>query len=436
MALIDSFLKKNNLKTGDFVQLNWNKQLIEGTIFPAQDSDTLVLKLASGYNVGLKTENISNIKKIKSQEKTKQKQQQIKSNPNLPALSIIHTGGTIASRVDYKTGAVIPSFTPEDLFEMFPDLNKIANLNCIFFGNILSENISFKIFSKIAQEIKKEIDKGVKGIIVTHGTDTMHYSAAALSFMFENLPVPIIFVGAQRSSDRGSSDSNLNLLSAAKFITETNFTGVALCMHSSMNDDLCNILPATNSRKLHSSRRDAFKPVNALPLASIDFNKNKISKKSFPTLSDKLVFRPKLEEKVALLKSYPNLSAEQIDFFKKNKFKGLIFEGTGLGHLPVLDSKENEKILTSIKSLVKSGCIVAMSTQTIFGRVDMNVYSAGRILADAGVLSCENMLSETALLKLAWLLGNFKPNEAKKLLSKNLRGEISSKSDIRQPDLN
>jgi len=281
---------------------------------------------------------------------------------------------------------------------------------------------------KLPVQSKKEVQKNVDGIIITHGTDTLGYSAAALAFMLENISIPVILVGAQRSSDRGSSDAAMNFICAAEFISKTDFVGVAICMHESTSDNNCAILPATKTRKLHTSRRDAFKPVNDTITARIDYDTRKIEfiKKDYQKPNGKLVVKDKFEDKVGIIKCHPNMFKEQIDFFKG--YKGLVIEGTGMGAAPVDPPNElNIKILDSIKSLIKSGTVVAMTSQCLFGSVHPHVYTAEINLSKAGVVYCKDMLPETAFVKLAWLLGNYKKDEVKKLMTKNLRGEINER---------
>jgi glutamyl-tRNA(Gln) amidotransferase subunit D len=265
------------------------------------------------------------------------------------------------------------------------------------------------------------VKRGVKGIIVTHGTDTMHYSSAALSFMLENLPIPVVFVGAQRSSDRGSSDAFLNLICAAQFIINTNYSGISICMHSSMSDDSCVILSGVKTKKLHSSRRDAFQTVNDGPILEIDKNGKILSGKSkFDSVSgDFKIHLLKENLKIGILKSHPNMCLKEISCF--SGFDGLILEGTGLGHFPIHD--DNKGILKELKKLSKEMPLVMVS-QTIFGRVNMDVYSTGRELQEI-IIPGEDMLSEVAFIKLAFLLSNFK-KDVNNLMREDMKGEINS----------
>ena len=421
-------------KPGDKVKVIATDEIKEGILMPNEETGSVIIKLDNGYNIGIDNKKIKEIKiveKYKAKETASKKE--IKKDSKKPTISILHTGGTIASKVDYRTGGVVARFSPEEILEMFSELKGMANIRSKLISNMFSEDMRFKHYALMCKAIEEEVKKGIDGIILIHGTDTLGYSAAALSFALENINVPVILVGSQRSSDRGSSDAAVNLISAANFIAKTDFVGVAICMHGSTSDNDCLIMPACKTRKLHTSRRDAFKVVNDKAIAkvnyetaSIEFIKEDYHKKEN---GKKFVVKEKFEEKVGLLKVHPNMFPEQFEFFKN--YKGLVIEGTGLGHAPVGVPNESSKIhaknLEVIKKLVKNGCIVVMTSQCIFGRVQMHVYSNAIDLVKAGVIPGQDMLPETAFIKLAWLLGNCKKEEVKELIDKNLRGEINER---------
>ncbi len=425
---------------GDRVEIKTKEKTQVGILMPEHDN-AIVLKLDSGYNIGIDKKNVVSSKVIEarkekmnstSKEEHKDKSQSTQ-NQSLPKISILHTGGTIASKVDYETGGVIPRFSPDELMKMFPELANIANISSRLIGNILSEEMRFIHFNILAKEIEKEINAGAHGIIITHGTDYLHYSGAALSFALENLNIPIILVGAQRSSDRPSSDAAFNAISAAYFIANSKWHGVGICMHENESDDWCNILPGLKSRKMHTSRRDAFKPINASPIARVNIKQKQIeiNEKQKP-VEGKFALRLFNENlKIGILKSHPQLFPEEIAFYKD--FDGMIFEVSGLGHFPISKMDDHtqisEKIFVEIKKLAAK-IPVAVAPQTIYGRVNMDVYSNGRKMLSAGVLGnmCD-MTPETAFIKLAWLLSNYKGNEIKELYGKNLRGEISDRTE-------
>jgi len=280
----------------------------------------------------------------------------------------------------------------------------------------------------MAEAIKKHAKKKIAGIIIGHGTDTLGYTAAALSFMFEKINIPVLLVGSQRSSDRGSTDATQNLICAAEFIIKTKFVGVAVCMHNSASDDVCAILPATKTRKMHTSRRDAFKAINDSPIALVDYNKRTVKflneNYSKKTKDNELILKEKLSEKVGLLKVHPNIDPKLFKFFTEN-YKAFVIEGTGLGHAPT-NMGVNLKNFELLKNFIKNGGIVAMTSQCLYGAVHPYVYTNLRKLSEIGCLFCEDMLPETAFIKLSWLMGNYPEDKVKELMVKNLRGEINT----------
>ncbi len=427
---LSEFLKKKKIKESDLVQAASDGETLEGYIIPNRNEEILMLKLKNGYNAGIEISKIKTIKKSGDGKSVgKAKTIEVKKNPGLPTISILHTGGTIASRVNYQTGGVYASFKVEDFITMFPEITKIANIESVFVSNMMSEDMLFSDYKKIAKAVAEEIKKGAKGVIIGHGTDTLAFTAAALSFILENCTIPVIVVGAQRSTDRGSTDAAENLVCAAEFIARSGFAGVAICMHETSDDKNCVILPACKTRKMHSSRRDAFKAINDSPIARVNFETREIKfLKELPKQGGKFLLKDKMENKVALLKTHPEMKPEQFLAFKK--MKGLVIEGTGLGHAPV-NTKENQKNFLALKQLLKKGVVIAMTTQCLYGRVHPTIYTNLRKLSEAGIIFCEDMLPETAFVKLAWLLGNYKnKEEIKRLMATNLRGEISERTPM------
>jgi glutamyl-tRNA(Gln) amidotransferase subunit D len=415
---------------GDMVQVEAKTQKEIGILMPSSLKNIVLLKLSTGYNIGFEKKDVKKITVLKKgSTKKKSKEKKPSQNKKLPTIAILHTGGTIASKVDYRTGGVVASFKPEDLISMFPEIAQIANIKSELVSQMWSDDLRFSHITLIAQKIKKYVtEKKVDGIIIGMGTDNVAASAA-LSFMIENSPIPIIFVGSQRSSDRGSSDAAMNLICAAEFIVNSDFGGVGICMHASVEDTYCYILPATKTFKLHSSRRDAFKPINSSAIAKVEYRSRKITfvGKDYQKKSSQFLIKPKMEEKVGLLKIHINMVPEQFLFYEG--YRGLIIEGTGLGHTPgqVPNDlcKVHKKMYPSIKKLIKAGCVVVMTTQCIFGAVNMNVYDKGKDLQKLGVIPGKDMLSTTAFVKLSWLLAHFPPSKVKELIRTNLRGEIN-----------
>ncbi len=418
---IEEVLKKMKISSGDLIRITTESKVYEGILMPRTfyNPNVLVIKLTNGYNIGIDFKKIKNIQKLESKKEVRKKEVEIKEDPSKSTISILSTGGTIASRVDYRTGGVTPVMGASELFEYVPELKDIANIRPRTIMQVFSENINFENYEKMAEEIAKEIKKGVDGIIVPHGTDTMHYSSAAMSFALQNLPLPVVFVGAQRSSDRGSSDAAINLISSAIFAT-SNASGVFVCMHESLSDETCAIHLGTRVRKLHTSKRDAFKTINSKPVARVFWKERKVEwlNKDFVkkrNTQSEVEVKTKFEKKVALIKVHPGLNPEIIDFLIEKKYKGIVLEGTGLGHAP-------DYCFDALKRACEQS-IVCMTSQCIFGRINMNVYSTGRDLLKLGVIPCE-MLPEVAFIKLSWALGNFSESDTKVLMQKNIAGEI------------
>ena len=423
-----------------FIELK--KETINGLLVK-EDEKHIVLKLSSGYNIGISKNKIQNVE-YKEMEENKIDNKNNKSqatnviqNTNLPKVLIIHTGGTIASKVDYRTGGAIAAFSPEEIVSMFPELKELAHIESHLFRNMWSEDLRFVHYNLIAEKIAEEIrkDPQLKGIIITHGTDTIHYTTAALSFMFEHLSIPVVIVGSQRSSDRGSSDAAINLVSAVAFIANTTLSGIFICMHENMNDNTCSILNGINAKKLHSSRRDAFKQINGKPVARVNYFTKEIEYiAEYPnsTLNSpgKLKIHPYDEKlKIGVLYSHINMFADEIQFYSNNKFDGLILAGTGLTNFPINEideyTKEHSKIRAALADLA-SKIPVVMSLQTVYGRVNMNVYTTGRDIAEMGIIGNFNSLcTETSFIKLAWLLSQ--KLDPKEWFMKDVRGEFSVK---------
>ncbi len=414
-------------KPGDRVRVATKNDSHEGLMMPNEQSDSLVLKLESGYNIGIDKKKIKKIDILGSPNAKINVKKNLKPDKNKPTIAVLHTGGTIASKVDYETGGVSAKFSAEDLIEMVPELAKIANIKTELVANMMSEDMGFSDHEKIAKAVKRHASDGVKGVIIGHGTDTLGYTAAALSFMFEKLNIPLLLVGSQRSSDRGSTDAVQNLICAANFIAKTDFSGVATCMHDSSSDDRCAIIAGTKARKMHTSRRDAFRAVNDKPYAYVYYETGKIEQvKDYPDKPDGILLKNKMSNGVGLLKTHPGLSPKLVRFYAKN-YQAIVIEGTGLGHAPTNLGQDNLKNYEILKKYIESGGIVAMTSQCIYGRVHADVYSNLRRLRDIGVIFCEDILPETAFMKLSWLMGNYPKEKVRELLPKNLRGEINER---------
>ncbi|MFA4936560.1 MAG: Glu-tRNA(Gln) amidotransferase subunit GatD [Candidatus Methanoperedens sp.] len=405
----------------DKVSLETNGVKYEGTLMPSQ-TDRIVLKLKNGYNIGIKKESASLKLLDKKEEKISPTETgRVEKNKieKLPSISILSTGGTIASKIDYRTGAVTSQFSADDVLSAIPELEEIANYKCRMIYSILSENMRPSYWVELARAVYEEIKNGADGVIITHGTDTMMYTAAALSFMIET-PVPIVLVGSQRSADRPSSDNAMNAICAAKVAT-SDIAEVCVVMHGSTSDDFCYIHRGTKVRKMHTSRRDAFQSINARPIGRVEYPSGEIKMLSpFVKRGEKkLAINDKLESKCALIKYTTGASDESLLFHSGSGYKGIVIEGTGLGHV-------STEWIPLIKTVTDAGIPVVMTSQCINGRVCDRVYDTGRDILKAGAIESEDMLSEVALVKLMWVLGQTKDIEkVTAMMHTNIAGEIT-----------
>jgi glutamyl-tRNA(Gln) amidotransferase subunit D len=421
-------IEKTLAEIGDIIRVTKGNEVLEGILIPRSeygDETHLVVKLKNGYNIGIAATPDANIERIgKGTKPTFAPSPVPEQKPGFPKVTIISTGGTIASRVDYRTGGVRPALTADDLYSVVPELANVADIETQILLSLFSENITPRDWGDIAQAVAKRVSDNVSGVVIAHGTDTMGFTAAALSFALQNLPVPVVIVGSQRSADRPSSDAATNLLGAVLAASKAPFAEVVVAMHETTSDNSIAIHRGTKVRKLHTSRRDAFKSVNTMPIARIEDQQISMLTNEYPKRdpSRKLVVKPKFEEKVTLIKFFPSMDPSVIDFYTEKKYRGIILEGTGLGHV-------SRACYGPLKNAVEKGLVVAMTSQCIWGRINMNVYYTGRDLQALGVVPLEDMLPETALVKLMWVLGQTKDGEeAKTMLTTNVAGELSPRT--------
>lgn len=415
------FLKTNNISVGDSVKI-LSDITYSGIIMPRyehSDDKHIVVKLKSGYNIGIEIVKIEKIEKIQSAEKTIEQDEKVEPVEGLPKILLLSTGGTIASKIDYRTGAVTPILTAEELNSSVPELGKIANITAEALLSEYSENIMPEHWLQIAEKINEYSKSDYTGIIIAHGTDTMHYTSSFLSFALAGFPIPIVLVGSQRSSDRASSDAALNLIGATKFITESNTKGIYIVMHLDENDETVACHIGTRVRKNHTSKRGAFQTIGDNPAFII--TENQIQKNMSEEFFKINEFQPriKLDTKVALVKYYPGYDPKLLDQIIEMGYGGIIFEGTGLGHI-------GNTMYESVKKANQKGIFLGMTSQCIDGRVSMTVYESGRDLLDLGIIPLENMIPEVALVKTMWAMGNYEDiDEVKKVMLENIASELS-----------
>jgi glutamyl-tRNA(Gln) amidotransferase subunit D len=424
-------IQKTKAVPGDYVEIHLTKLIYEGILLesPETEKGIVLLKLDSGYNIGFNKKDVLKIEVLRK-AKEKHEEFEIKKDNAKPNIALIITGGTIASVLDSKTGGVHPLQKSEDFFRFYPELFSKVNVSRVEIPFMkASEDMDFKDWQKIAKTAVELLnDSNIQGVIITHGTDYLHYTSAALSFFITNLNKPIALTYSQRSIDRASSDANLNLQCAA-LVAISDIAEISLVGHASTNDDFCYAIPGTKARKLHSSERAAFKAVNSSPFAKIFPDKIERVSGWKVRNKNKAVLDSKFEEKVALVKLYPGQNADILDYYVKKGYKGLVLELSGLGHAPTKNSRN--PWTTKLKEIQAKGITVCAVTQCINGKVDPLVYSNGREILETGVIYLEDMLAETALVKLGWVLGHEEWKKNKKIVKEKMLENISHEINYR-----
>jgi len=420
-------LQRLEIAVWDDVELETKRGAFRGIILPRSEFDDslhLVLKLPTGYNVGIDVRTITSATKYGTKEAHyKIPEKEFPTSPDKPNVKLLGTGGTIASRLDYRTGAVIPAFSPGELYGAVPELADICNLSTEKLFGVFSENMGPHEYKVLAKAIGQEIENGIDGIVVGHGTDTMHHTASALAFMVQDSPVPIVMVGSQRSSDRPSSDAALNLIHATTTAATSDIAEVMVCMFGPTSDEYALLHRGTRVRKMHSSYRSTFRTIGDVPLATVtrdgvvplrdDYNRRRDDRRARIT--------PTFEERVTLVYYYPNMHPDIIDALVERGYKGIVIAGTGLGHV-------NKPVYPAIERAVAAGVAIYMTVQTLWGYVHMFVYDTGRDLMAKGIVPAENMLPEVAYVKLGWALGQTEDlDEVKRMMLTPINGEITER---------
>ncbi|MCP4590481.1 MAG: Glu-tRNA(Gln) amidotransferase subunit GatD [bacterium] len=420
-------LKNFNVRVWSEAKIKTTRGDFQGIVLPRSETDDdrhIVLKLSTGYNIGIAVDTIQDMQEYGYKEAHyKIPEREFPTSPDKRNVKMLGTGGTIASRLDYRTGAVIPAFSPGELYGAVPELADICNLSTEKLFAVFSENMGPTQYKVLAQAIGEEIKKGTDGIIIGHGTDTMHHTASAISFMVQNPPIPIVMVGSQRSSDRPSSDAALNLIHATTTAAESDIAEVMVCMFGPTSDEYGLLHRGTRVRKMHSSYRSTFRTIGDIPLAMV--NREKIT----PLRQDynrrrndrNVTIVPVFEERVSLLYYYPNMHPDIIEAMIDLDYKGIVIAGTGLGHV-------NKPLYPAIKRAVEKGIVVYMTVQTLWGYVHMFVYDTGRDLMSLGIIPTENMLPEVAYIKLGWALGQTSNlDEVKEIMLTPICDEITER---------
>ncbi len=424
----DLLVEQAGASAGDRIEVRRGERMYEGVLMPRHSfsaPDTLVLKLDSGYNLGLRLSEDDEVTQLEARDPQEPVTPQLGDEVgDLPQVGLLGTGGTIASFVEYRTGAVYPATTPEELAAAVPEAFEHARLVPQVVFEAFSEDLTPAHWMKLADAIEAAFDDGARGVVVTHGTDTLGFTAAALSFLFTELAGPVVLVGAQRSSDRPSSDAATNLTSAVRVAAETEAGEVLVVMHEGMGDEAWTIHPAGRVRKMHTSRRDAFQSINERPLGRVTDEAIEWTREPLPA-GESLVRTGTLSDEVGLVWSYPGLSEEELRAACRD---GLVIAGTGLGHIP-------RRLIPVVEELVDEGALIAVASQCLNGRTNLRVYETGRELVRAGCLEAEDMLPETAYAKLCWALGTAEGDRerAMELFQATQARELAPRSSFHYP---
>ncbi len=419
-------LKKFGVEVWDRVEIDTPKGPFAGLILPrskTEDPLHIVIKMDSGYNTGVHVDSIQAIRKVGRREGHYSiPEQEFPFDKRKPNVTLLGTGGTIASRLDYTTGAVVPAFSPGELYGAVPELADACNLTTKKLFGVFSENMGPEQYKVLAEEIGRLIGEGVRGIVIGHGTDTMHHTASILSYMVQNTPVPIVLVGSQRSSDRPSSDAARNLLNAAFTAGHSDIAEVMVCMFGPTSDDYGLLHMGTRVRKMHSSYRSTFRTIGEIPIAMCWSDRVAALRPYRKRRDDREVkIVPAYDDRVSILYYYPGMRPDMVDSLVANGYRGIVIAGTGLGHV-------NAALNPSLKRAVDAGVTVVMTVQTLWGYVHMNVYDTGRYLLELGVIPCENMLPEAAYMKLCWTLGQTEdPEKIRELMLMPIAGETTER---------
>lgn len=419
-------------KIGDYVEVHFVKEIYEGILLDSSETGIILLKLNNGYNIGFKKKEISEIKVIKKKEKRKKEEVSFNVDSKKPNIAMVICGGTIASKYDPKTGGVSWLTDSNELFKFYPELFEKVNVIKVEVPFMKgSEDMDFMDWKKVAKTVEKMLnDKEISGVIVTQGTDSLHYATSCVSFFLGKLNKPVVFTYSQRSVDRASSDASLNLRCSASMAV-SNIAEVMAVGHADVNDDSCYAIRGTKLRKLHTSKRDAFKSINDGPLAKISLDKIEILSSNYNVRDNKKKIKGdySFEEKVALVKFYPGQNPDILDYYLEKDYKGIVIEMLGLGQIATSGARKSW--IAKLKEVQKKGMIVCAASQTIYGRLNPLVYSTGRELEKIGIIYLKDMLSETALNKLSWVLGHIEWIKDKEVVKEkmltNFFGEINER---------
>jgi L-asparaginase len=325
---------------------------------------------------------------------------------------LIHTGGTFGMIPREPSHTLAPGDIRDLILKYLPEINSISDIDFEVIFNIDSANIQIHHWQRLGQLIKKNYRK-YNGFVIIHGTDSMVYTAAALSFMLQGLDKPVILTGAQRPLALIRSDARGNLINSIELAT-THIPEVGIFFST-------RLYRGNRTIKISSISYEAFDSPNTEPLAKVGLDIT-LSDEHLPP-GKKLSYTDDFSDQVFNFRYHPGLTPEHLEFLIESPFKAIIIESLGVGNL----STHEKSFIPFIEALKKAGKLVVLTSQSPFGRIRLDLYECGRQIEKAGGISAGDMTTECAVVKLMYLLGHY-PDDIQKiahLLQKSLAGEIT-----------
>jgi len=326
-----------------------------------------------------------------------------------PRILLVTTGGTI-EMLRVADGHLAPCDDADGLLRRIPDLHQLGEIDLLQVANVDSSNILPQLWPAIARAIHQRMDD-YDGFVVTHGTDTLCYTSAALSFMLQELPKPVVVTGAQIPLDDIGTDARRNLISAVRVAT-SDLAEVVVVFGAQ-------IIRGTRAKKTSAFDVQAITSVRAVPLGNIGLFVRWNSPPR-PRGPRKALLQPFLEERVAMVPVYPGFRPDILEYLAQNH-EGIVLEGFGAGNLPT----EGLSLIPVIRTAAARGIPVVVCTQCHVGSTQMELYHVGRAALEAGAIPAMDMTRETSLVKLMWVLGQTRdPAAVDSMMRKSYVGEI------------
>jgi L-asparaginase len=331
-----------------------------------------------------------------------------KKNDPTQKYLLIQTGGTLTMERSTKEGPLKPASSIKEIVNRFPELKEFGKIDTLTLFNIDSTNMRPSNWLTLASVIDNNKSR-YNGIVIAHGTDTMVYTACAISFMIQNAGIPIIFTGSQLPAIHAASDARLNLINAFR-VAELGLPETLIVFGTQ-------ILRGVRARKLSVFDLEAFVSVNDRKFGEIGLT---IRIMGTPLKQKKYRYLPNICEKVFALRIFPGLPAGTLLTLVDQGLRGIFIEGYGSGNVPSGDYS----IIPEIKEATQHGVAVVIGTQCLFGKVDLSAYDMGQQALDVGAIPSYDMTPEAAITKLMWSLGQKEKLESvKKLFLKDICGE-------------